>query len=277
MTENQEQFDRMMTSLTTLNWDQVKFLQVTIEHLLKDSSPEVYQEEGDKIAQPYMQYIGLLDGSNSRLSFPDLLLAVNRFNFSELYALLILCNELLSRNRHLTKTSYVIGGDSLYPHHDFDADPIDQSIERKINKLAMKGLLLDPDDKAKALELIDEAIKLAKDHGLPYTHLEAARLKVSPGDRSGLILSFQRDLEYHLQRGELFQVYNVLFDLVRECHWRGDIPQTIFFLDQAREILRRLIYSDTPIAPHLDFDGGMRLMMRRDLVNLNLLRKQITS
>lgn len=277
MTETQEQFDKMMPSLTTLNWDQVKFLQVTLEHLLKDSSPEIYQEEGEKIAQPYRQYMGLLDGSNTRLSFPDLLLAVNRFNFSELYALLVLCNELLSRNRHLTKTNYVIGGDSLHPHHDFDADPIDQSIERKISKLVVKGLLLDPDDKAKALELIDEAIKLAKDHGLPYTHHEAARLKVSPADRSSLIPSFQRDLEYHLQRGELSQAYDVLYDLVRECHWRGDIPQTILYLDQARELLTGVLYSDTPIAPHPDFEGGMRLMMRRNLVNLNLLRKQITS
>jgi hypothetical protein len=80
MPGDRDQFDTIMKSLTTLNWDQIKFLRSTAGHLLADVSPEEYRENGEDLAKEYSKYTGLLDGSNTCLSFPDLLLAMNHFD-----------------------------------------------------------------------------------------------------------------------------------------------------------------------------------------------------
>jgi tetratricopeptide (TPR) repeat protein len=151
--------------------------------------------------------------------------------------------------------SYSPGFDALFPDHPLEDKPKEKTIEAQVNGLVVKALLLEHEDNAKALELIEEAVKLAQDNGLPYTHIEAERLGFTQGDRSKLVPSYQRDLAYHVQRGELWKAFMVLSWLADEYNRLGNKQQVLFFLDQATNTLNALIHSDKPIAQHPDFEG----------------------
>ena len=265
MSEAEHKLLNIGESIQELNWYQLEFLRSTAKTLLSSISTEPFQSESELLVQE------ILCRRNSlyTLSFSQVLKLVNRCNDIELYAVQLICADLLNTLGNPQRNSYVLSVKVLFPNLKLHNDRNSMSAEKRINKLCLQSSWVEYEKPDEALKLLDQALELAKNNGLHYGHIEALRLNLTNGDRSNLIGYYKKEIEDHFQNNDLWKAYIALCDLANEYGFQGYNQEKKVYLNKAEKTLNSLISSNSPITKYPELEDYRRLMLKKHLVRLN--------
>lgn len=106
--------------------------------------------------------------------------------------------------------------------------------------------MLKPEDRPRALQLFDEAISLAEQHGFPTFRLRRQKIEIETWGKPNyeLVLPYvEEELEYYKRQGNSLQEIQILLNLAQMCI-KLDSQRASRYLDQAEARLNALTEAD---------------------------------
>lgn len=289
MSHKNVEFSVSANALSTLNLDQIQSLSIILLGILRGFPAESYQKQGEKLVKQYKESTKTPNGKDLNIS--ELLMAWVYFDPDKLYAISLLLEELRYKpnQRKQTKLPRTSGGiteigtsvysvKTFFPNYAVSPSPPSEKeiLQEKINKLIMDAKRAEYDDPARALELIDEAIKLAKENNMFYADIFEVRVNLTKEDDEELVRLYETELKLMVNEDDDTRMYFHLYSLAHRFAYKGDKQKALVYLDKAEEIIKDLVYSDKSMAPHPDLEGYLRLNRRVQLSGLYMLRQQIS-
>lgn len=165
---------------------------------------------------------------------------------------------------------------ALYPDHPpASKQPESDTAQVKLGRLIVQCLMLDDNARDDKLALLKSALQMAKHNSLPRTHIEAMILDITGGNRSKLIPGYESELANARHENNWSEVHQLLESLFNESYRQGDKQAARGYLNQAKDFLRELIWSDDTLLPGQHREGYMRTRLRTFYERLLLTERQL--
>lgn len=287
MDQKNVEFTIAANTLSTLNLDQIASLRIAVKGIMIGYPADSYRKHGKELATQYNNSKDSPNGKN--LTIPELLMALVYFAPEKLYGISVLLEEMRynaikseqqKKLRTITELSpSVYSVHTFFPNYEDSPSPRKEKdiLQEKINKLVFDAQRIEHEDSMRALELLDEAIELAKEKGMFYADIYEVRINLKKEDDIELVRLYETELKQMIDEGDDKRVFFYLRSLAHRFAHKGEKQKAFTYLDHAEEILKNMIYSDKPLTSHTDYEGYSRLMWRVHLSQLNMLRPRIST